>query len=202
MIQMNKLMKTKIEENWEERYKAGDTGWDMGMVSPPLKSYFDKLENKDVDILIPGAGNAYEAEYLYSEGFNHVYIADIAETPLQSFANRVPSFPKQYILHVDFFDIQKQFDLIIEQTFFCALNPNLRINYAEKMKQLLKPGATLAGLLFDFPLTEKGPPFGGSKEEYLTYFEDKFKIHKLERCHNSHPKRLGKELFINFENKV
>jgi thiopurine S-methyltransferase len=191
----------KNEENWEERYKLGDTGWDMGMVSPPLKAYFDQLQNKNLKILIPGAGNAYEAEYLFNHGFKNVCIADIAETPLLGFAERNPGFPKDQLLHIDFFDIEDQFDLIIEQTFFCALHPERRMAYAEKMKNLLKADAKLSGVMFDFPLTEKGPPFGGSKKEYLSYFKDRFEIKTFERCYNSHPKRQGKELFINFVNK-
>ncbi len=192
-------MKIKTEKNWEERYRIGDTGWDMGMISPPIKTYIDQLRNKNLKILIPGAGNAYEAEYLFKKGYKNVFVVDIAETPLKNFSQRTPVFPKNQLLHTDFFEIQGQYDLIIEQTFFCALNPKLRMAYAEKMKLLLKPEARLVGVLFDFPLTENGPPFGGSKEEYLKYFDDKFKIKSLGRCYNSHPKRQGKELFINFQ---
>ena len=49
------------QEFWAKKYVSGETGWDMGMVSPPIKAYIDQLENKDLSILIPGAGNAYEA---------------------------------------------------------------------------------------------------------------------------------------------
>ena len=41
------------KEYWEERYATGETAWDMGIVSPPLKAYFDQLTNKDLSILIP-----------------------------------------------------------------------------------------------------------------------------------------------------
>ncbi len=194
-------MNNKTEEIWEKRYQIGDTGWDMGTVSPPLKNFIDQLNDKNLKILIPGAGNAYEAEYLYNSGFHHIFIVDIAKTPIDNFLKRNPFFPKKQIIEGDFFNLEEKFDLIIEQTFFCALHPSLRPQYAQKMKTLLRPEACLAGVLFDFPLTEKGPPFGGSKAEYLTYFEDKFKIHKMERCYNSHPKRSGKELFFIFENK-
>ena len=51
-------------EYWEERYRAGTTGWDIGSPSTPLKEYIDQLQDPSKKILIPGAGNAYEAEYL------------------------------------------------------------------------------------------------------------------------------------------
>jgi len=50
---------------WSSKYQEGQTGWDMGEVSPPIKAYIDQLTNKDLSILIPGAGNAYEAAYLF-----------------------------------------------------------------------------------------------------------------------------------------
>lgn len=189
------------EKYWKHKYQSQKTGWDMGKISPPLKSYFDQLDNKALDILIPGAGNAYEAEYLFKLGFNNVYVADISEIPLNNLIQRIPDFPKNHMLHKNFFDIQQQFDLIIEQTFFCALPPELRPKYAQKMHQLLKPGAKLVGVMFDFPLDSDEPPFGGSKTEYLTYFSGYFESISLERCYNSHPKRAGKELFINLKNK-
>jgi thiopurine S-methyltransferase len=110
---------------WDNRYKKNDIGWDLGEVSPPLKEYFNQLKNKDLKILIPGGGNSYEAEYLFNKGFRNIFIVDLSITALNNFAKRVPGFPKKNLLNSDFFDINFTFDLIIEQTFFCALNPNL-----------------------------------------------------------------------------
>jgi thiopurine S-methyltransferase len=108
----------------------------------------------------------------------------------------VPNFPNSQLIHQDFFAFQGTFDLIIEQTFFCALDPSLRKEYAKKMHSLLKSNGKLVGLLFDFPLAEEGPPFGGSKEEYLSYFKPYFSIEILESSYNSIPPRAGRELFI------
>lgn len=43
-------------EYWNQRYLNNASQWDLGAVSPPLKAYFDQLSNKDISILIPGAG--------------------------------------------------------------------------------------------------------------------------------------------------
>ncbi len=189
----------RLDGYWEERYQNKETGWDMQQVSPPLKNYIDQLENTALKILIPGAGNAYEAEYLFSKGFLNVYVADIAKTPINNLKTRIPEFPDSQLLHTDVFNIEDSFDLILEQTFFCTLSPKLRSEYAKKMYQLLRSDGKIVGLFFDFPLTAEGPPFGGSKGEYLTYFQDLFDIKILEPCYNSHPKRQGKELFFNFK---
>ena len=59
-------METNLNSNyWQTRYLNAETGWDLGKVSPPLQAYIDQLSSQNLKILIPGAGNAYEAEYLH-----------------------------------------------------------------------------------------------------------------------------------------
>jgi len=70
---------------WSSKYQEGQTGWDMGEVSPPIKNYIDQLTNKNLSILIPGAGNAYEAAYLFEQGFTDVTVLDLAKEPLDNF---------------------------------------------------------------------------------------------------------------------
>ncbi len=189
-----------LDENyWASRYKENNIKWDIGEISTPIKEYIDQLEDKSLKILIPGSGNSYEAEYLHLSGFKNVFIADIAKEPLENLKNRIPSFPKEHLLHKDFFDLNLQFDLILEQTFFCALNVNLRQKYVHKMIDLLKPNGKLVGLFFNFELTKSGPPFGGSQQEYKNLFQPYFDIIKLENCYNSIVPRSGNELFFIFK---
>lgn len=191
-------MKSKLDKSfWDERYRTGQTGWNIGYPSTPLKTYFDQLENKNLKILIPGCGNSYEAEYLFKQGFTNVYIADISPYPLQNFSERVPDFPKNHLLHTDFFEIKDQFDLIVEQTFFCTINPPNRMDYVDKVYELLQEGGKLVGLLFTFPLVEDGPPpYGGNEKEYRTLFPKKFNLKIMETAYNSIPPRAGNELFF------
>ena len=186
---------------WHNKYKNNTTGWDIGYISTPLKKYFDQLKDRSISILIPGGGNGHEAEYLHHLGFKNVYLLDIVAQPLKNFHSRVPEFPRAHLKQIDFFKLSGQYDLIIEQTFFCALDPVLRKKYVEKVNELLNNKGKLVGLLFDFPLTDDGPPFGGNIDEYTHTFSKKFKIKILERSFNSIPERNGKELFIKFEKK-
>lgn len=186
---------------WEEKYITNSTGWNIGAISTPLKEYTDQLTNKEATILIPGAGNAYEAEYLYNKGFQHVFILDIAQKPLQNFKLRNPSFPENHLLEEDFFKHQSTYDIIIEQTFFCALHPNQRNSYAKKMHDLLAPNGKLVGLLFDFPLTPEGPPFGGSYDEYIKTFSPFFELSIFDRCNNSIKPRDNREFFMILKKK-
>lgn len=189
------------KEYWDEKYAENKTGWNIGYISTPIKNYIDQLTDTSLKILIPGAGNSYEAEYLWNKGFKNLFILDISKQPLINFKKRVTDFPDTHLIHKDFFETEGTFDLIIEQTFFCALDPKLRRNYAIKMFDLLSNKGKLVGLLFDFELTVEGPPFGGDKEEYITYFKDLFKIKILERSYNSIKPRMNRELFFIFEKK-
>lgn len=187
----------KLDANyWQNRYQQSETGWDVGYPSTPLKEYFDQLKNKSLKILIPGCGNAYEAEYLYYQSFKNVYVIDIAPAAINNFKKRVPSFPVGQLILGDFFNHFDQYDLIIEQTFFCALDPKLRPTYAKKMHELLKPDGKLVGLLFDDHLNTDHPPFGGSKEEYIKYFEPYFNLTVFDTAYNSIQPRAERELFM------
>lgn len=191
-------MKKLDADFWQSRYEDGTTGWDIGYPSNPLKRYIDSLQEKDIRVLIPGCGNAYEAGYMFENGFTNVYIIDIALTPIENFRKKFPAFPPHQILHGDFFALNDSFDLILEQTFFCALDPSLRPAYAEKMASLLHPGGRLAGVLFSTIFEKEGPPFGGTTDEYLQLFNKHFKINKLEPEKESIPPRAGTEVFIEF----
>lgn len=185
---------------WSQHYVEGKTPWDIGSISRPLKEYVDQLQNRDLNILIPGSGYGYEAEYLYKKGFSNTVVTDIVINPLREFQKRCPNFPKDQIVHSDFFDLEGSFDLILEQTFFCALDPELRPEYVLKMKNLLNENGRLAGVLFNFPLTTDGPPFGGNLKMYRDLFSTEFKIKVMEPCYNSIPPRQGHEYFFILSN--
>jgi len=188
------------EKYWDERYLNQEMGWDVGEVSPPLKNYFDQLQNKNIRILIPGAGNSYEAEYLHDNGFKNVFICDISIEPIQNLLTRTKGFPPSNTIHADFFHLNSEpFDLIIEQTFFCALNPSLRRDYFKKVHELLKPEGKLVGVLFNDNLNNDKPPYGGNKMEYYSYFKGLFDIITFETCYQSILPRAGRELFINLQ---
>ena len=189
----------KEKEYWTQRYDKAETGWDIGYVATPMKTYIDQLTDKSIKILIPGAGNAYEAAYLWENGFANIFILDISPAPLSAFQEKYPGFPKEQVLQENFFEHQGQYDLILEQTFFCSFVPTdeNRIAYANHMASLLKPKGKLVGVWFDFPLADdmEKRPFGGNKTLYLSYLSPYLRPIIFEGCYNSITPRQGKELF-------
>jgi methyl halide transferase len=186
------------EDYWSNRYMQKQTGWDIGYSSTPLQQYMQTVKNKQAAILIPGCGNAYEAEFLLANSFTNITLLDISTVLTDALREKFRNQPVT-IVTADFFTHKGQYDLILEQTFFCALNPSLRQAYVTQMKQLLKPGGKLVGVLFQKQF-EGGPPFGGSKEEYEQLFKPLLRIQKMELCYNSIMSRSGNELFFVLEN--
>jgi thiopurine S-methyltransferase len=197
-LKIEKKMVKLDKKYWEKRYETGDTSWDVGEISRPIREFVDKLPKKDIRILIPGAGNSYEAEYLHKNGFTNVFVLDIAEAPLKNFLERCPTFPVENIIQKDFFKYKcrKKYDLIIEQTFFCAIDPSLREEYMKKVHYLLKDNAKFMGLFFEKEFEEEGPPFGWGWNEYAALFSLWFDFISVGPCKNSIEPRAGTELFF------
>lgn len=180
---------------WNDLYINHDTGWNIGTISTPIKEYIDQLDNKNLRILIPGCGLGHEGRYLHEQGFKNTHLLDFSQEAIDTFQEQNPGFPKENLHVEDFFSHQGEYDLIIEQTLFCALDPSLRQKYSDKTSELLKKGGKLVGLLFNREF-EEGPPFGGTKEEYEQYFKPNYSVIRMEECYNSIEKRKGTELFI------
>lgn len=180
---------------WENRYHEERTGWDLGEISVPLRDYVDQIEDKSIKILIPGCGNGHEAVYLHSKGFTNVHILDYAPAPLKNFLEAVPDFPKEHLHQADFFEHDGKYDLIIEQAFFCAITPDLRESYRERMHHILNVNGKLVGLLFEDEFKEDGPPWGGHRNEYKEFFKSHFDIQVMELADNSIKPRRGREVF-------
>ena len=167
------------------------------MPSPALVNYVDSLTDKSLRILIPGCGNAYEAEYLLQQGFTNITLIDIAPTLVDQLLEKHQGNSSIQIKLGDFFELDGKFDVILEQTFFCALSPILRSNYVQKMRELLSENGILAGLLFNRTFEFDGPPFGGSITEYLPIFENGgLEVLEMEPTNLSVRPRLGSEVFF------
>jgi len=181
---------------WEKKYQNGKTSWDIGYASPPLIEYFDQIKDKNIRILIPGAGNAWEVEYLHNKGFENIFLLDFAENNIKNFKKRCPDFPEKQILQMDFFDHKEKYDLIVEQTFFSSFHPRDRQKFVDHLQFILLPQGKYMGLLFNHGFDFQGPPFGGTTRTYFNLFKNKFNIIHFDTANNSIKPRKERELFI------
>ncbi|MBK7343317.1 MAG: SAM-dependent methyltransferase [Saprospiraceae bacterium] len=187
---------------WQRRYEEGNTPWDIGYPSPALIQYFEQLPDRSIRILIPGAGFGHEAAWLMEHGFIHTFICEWASLAVAGFLSTYPSFPSENLITNDFFKLDGTYDLIIEQTFLSAIEPERWGLYAQHCHQLLQPDGILAGLLFAQPFDQAGPPFGATKKEYTALLTPWFDEIKFTPCAHSIGPRAGRELFLEATKRV
>jgi thiopurine S-methyltransferase len=196
------MISPKLDKTyWDTRHKESQTAWDIGYANNLHTDYVKANYPKNAKIIEPGAGNAHEVSALWEDGYTNVYAVDYSSAAKDAFISKNSNFPSEQYLVGDYFDIKGEFDLILEQTFFCALDPSLREAYVDKTHSLLNTGGKVMGVLFNFE-KEDGPPFGGSINEYRSLFEKRFEILSLEEAKNSIPERQGNELVFELVKKT
>jgi len=147
--------------DWEALYQEGDTGWDRGDVSPALHTFIEKGAFEGAtSVLIPGCGRGYEAIELAKRGFK-VTALDLAPSAIAHLNQVLSEHDLQAeTACVDMFKFEKpeSFDVVYEQTCLCAIEPNQREAYAQKVYHWLKPNGQL---LLNMMQTGDagGPPF-------------------------------------------
>lgn len=189
------------QKYWDTRWEKQETGWDIGYPAPAITKYIDEIVDKNTAILIPGCGNAYEAEYLVKQGFTNITLIDIAPMAVENLKQKFTNNTHINILLEDFFEHKGQYDIVLEQTFFSAIPPFRRKEYVAKMHEILNDNGRIIGVLFDKQFDNPFPPFGGCPCEYKSIFETHFEIEKMEECYNSIVQRQGSEVFIHFIKK-
>lgn len=194
---MDKMEKKILNgDYWEQRYQNNDTPWDIGYPSPAFVNFMEGVDYKLKSILIPGAGNSYEAQWLIDHGATNVTIVDISNSIINRLKKKFEGNNAIKIINIDFFDLEGQYDFIFEQTFFCALDPSYRANYVRKMSSLLSEKGMLFGLLFNKVFEKSGPPFGGNINEYFELFATTFVYFEVDYLPISIPPRINSEIFF------
>lgn len=118
--------------------------------------------------LVPGCGRAYDALALAEHGYASVVALDLSPAACKAAEEELGTSSAAAIKCVDircgdFFELADQtFDLIWDNTFLCALEPEARANWAAQMKRLLAPGGELITCVFPIGFREGGPPYAMS----------------------------------------
>ena len=116
---------------------------------------------------MPGSGRSYDALALAEHGFEVVAV-DLSpaacEAAKEELAASASATARERIdvRCGDFFELTGQYDFIWDNTFLCALEPEVRERWAQQMKALLAPGGELTTCVFPIGEREGGPPFAMS----------------------------------------
>ena len=188
---------------WENIYINDDAGWDLGGPTPVFVNISSIIKPKKLCII--GCGKGYDAVMFAKNNFEvtAVDFAPSAVKYLKSLAkkNKVTI----NVLEKDIFSLATQynntFDYVIEQTCFCAIHPNKRIEYEKLVYRMLKTNGKLIGLWFplDKDINDGGPPYGTTVEEVKSLFRKRWMLESEEFPKESIKARKSREKLIIFK---
>ena len=149
--------------------------------------------------MVPGCGRGYDLATL-AHADREVIGIDLSEEARESFYQAHDDLPGTVRYEVaDFFRYGHDddgFDFVWDYTFFCALDPADRGEWADAMKRLVKPQCMLATLLFPYedPVSgREGPPWPINTELVRGVLDGAFIEVEVSRVEESHAGREGRE---------
>jgi SAM-dependent methyltransferase len=190
-------------EFWSALYAEGRDGWELGRAAPPLEVYLRSPAAPPAGrAIVPGCGRGHEALLLAALGHDVVGV-DVAPAALAAAAASAAAagLAGARFLCADFFALAADparaggFDLLLEHTFFCAIDPSRRGEYAAAAAALLRRGATLLGLYWAHG-RPGGPPWSASIEEVRDLLAPHFDLRSSSLAVGSISTRAGTEWLV------
>ena len=183
-------------QDWQLHYDEDDLASDLGQDAPPFVDFLESNAIFPCKTLVPGCGRGHEVIFLAENGFD-VTALDYSIGAVNHLNSVILERKLNIkVLNLDFFELDSThdclYDLLIEQTFFCAISPSQRPLYVETVARILKKGGMIAGLFYHTG-QEGGPPFNTTRQDIIKYFSASFEIRELSQAKNSAEKRKDKE---------
>lgn len=164
-----------VATDWDQRYREGRDGWELGQPAPPLKhalKHDSRRPRPPGRVLVPGCGRGHEAALLARLGFQAIGLDVSGEALAEARRLHGPERAELRWLRADLLDRQAlaragltagSLQGVVEHTCFCAIAPEQRPAYVALMGHLLAPGGWLLGLFWchDRP---GGPPWGSDPQ--------------------------------------
>ncbi|CAL1404738.1 unnamed protein product [Linum trigynum] len=167
---MQRLLSSDSSGGWEKCWELGLTPWDLGRVTPVITHLHQAGVLPKGRALVPGCGTGYDVVAMacserYVVGLE---ISDKAIEKANELFSAMPNANYFKFLKADFFNWNpsEKFDLIFDYTFFCAIEPEMRPEWAQKTSELLKPDGELLTLIFPIDDHVGGPPYKVSVSDY------------------------------------
>ena len=196
-----------MPEYWERSYQSGEMGWDLGGYTPIFNQWINRCK-KPLSVCVLGAGNGWDAINIARKG-HYVTAVDFAESAIKNMKIAVGKSDYEIdIRYMDIFNLHQvysnHFDVVLEYTCFCAIDPCKRRDYLKMVKHILKPGGKMVGLLFptDKDPSEGGPPFAVQLEPTIDLISEYLSLIIQEIPSISVASRVGREIFVIFRKNI
>ena len=186
-------------EFWEAAYRDGRDRWELGAAAPPIVRALGEMPAKGRAIVL-GSGRGHEARAAAERGWNVVGV-DFAQSARVAAERLTPPELRDRIAWrtQDLFTLGASdagaFDLVIEHTSFCAIDPARRDEWIRVAHDVLRPGGSLLALFYTHG-REGGPPFGATHEDVERALAPHFEVIRREVPTDSIERRRGDELLV------
>lgn len=185
---------------WQGIYDAGDARWDQGAPAPPLAAFF-AADRGTGRAIVPGCGRGHDALMLAARGWQVTGVDFATSAVVDARAAAAGRGIAAEFAQLDWFTAAEQpgwrgaFDLVVEHTCFCAIDPARRDAYVDVVHALLRPGGRLVGLIWSCG-REGGPPFHADPAISRAQFERRLAVERFEPAQGSWPTRVGEWLLV------
>lgn len=186
---------------WERLYREAADGWELGRAAPPLARWIATHPElvRGARALVVGCGRGHEARALARAGATVVGVdfaldAITAARALAAAEGVAVDFRQRDLFSLA--DDPDRYDLVVEHTCFCAIDPARRDEYADVIARILAPGGLFVALFYAHG-RPGGPPFGASDDELAARFAPpRFTVVSRETPADSVATRAGDERLI------
>ena len=169
---------------WQERWARNQIGFHLPEVNPYLQRHWSRLNlTEGARVLVPLCGKSLDLMWLANQGLRVVGV-ELSEQAVEAFfseQNLTPRISQQGVFKVfeadlieiwcgDFFALEAEVladcSALYDRAALIALPPLMRVQYAERLNCVLRPGCQGLLITLDYEQTQKaGPPFAAPDEE-------------------------------------
>ena len=183
---------------WDACYRNFQNGWELDDAAPAFKDMVPRLKLQKSRVLVLGCGSGNDAALFAEEG--HIVTAvDFSEEALDRAKKKYGHLQNIKWVKADAFHLPKEFvgafDILVEHTFYCAIDPSKRQELVQVWKRCLIDKGFLLGVFFVMDY-KKAPPYGGLEWEVRERLKKDFHFIFWGRLKDSVQNRLGKELLV------
>ncbi|MEB2314146.1 MAG: class I SAM-dependent methyltransferase [Sorangiineae bacterium] len=151
------------QQDWDERYRSGQTPWDTGVADAHLVGYLERSGLARGRALDVGCGTGTNAIYLAEHGFEVVGV-DLSPLAIERARSKSAGLAGLALHSLSFLDDEVPggpFDLVYDRGVFHIFDEaSERARFAERVAQLLADGGRWVSLIAstEGPPREEGPP--------------------------------------------
>ena len=193
-----------MKHEWLARWESGQTGWHEAGGNSALRKFWPRLPAGN-RVLVPLCGKTPDLLWLAKQGLD-VTGVELSEIAARAFfvESGIPFETKTHgnllcirgvdqavtIVCGDYFQFSdKPFDALYDRAALVALPPELRPDYVEHTRSLLKPGAAQLLITLEYDQVKaNGPPFSVLHDEMSEYWPELRRAGDMSALGNMPPK--------------